>query len=53
MMALFKSKTGLEYIESMLYYLSETSENLEKDRVIRFFNELPVEKSERRILCLM
>ena len=53
LMELFKSKTGLEYIESMLYYLSETSENLEKDKVIRFFNELPLDKSKKEIIMTL
>lgn len=52
-MELFQSKTGLEFIESMLYYLSETSENLEKEEVIRFFNELPLDNSKKEVIMTL
>ncbi len=47
---LFESKTGLEYIEAMLYYLSKTSDYLEKDKVIRLFNELPLDRSKKEVI---
>ncbi|MBF0236363.1 MAG: hypothetical protein HQM12_01555 [SAR324 cluster bacterium] len=36
-----RSKTGLEYLETLLYYLFKASPNLEKDAFIEEFHKLP------------
>ncbi len=42
---LLKEKTGLEYLETILYYLFEAGQNLDKEEVVRLIQELP-EKSQ-------
>ncbi len=37
----------------MLYYLSKTSDYLEKDKVIRLFNELPLDRSKKKVIMTL
>ncbi len=38
---LLQEKSGLEHIETILYYLAEAGKNLEKEEVAQLFQELP------------
>jgi predicted transposase/invertase (TIGR01784 family) len=50
---LFQKQTGLEYIETMLYYLSNTSEYLDQEEVLRLFDESPLDKPEKEIIMTL
>jgi len=49
---LLEKETGLEYIETMLYYLSNTSDYLEKAEVIEIFQELPDNRTKKVVMTL-
>lgn len=50
---LFGTKTGLEAIKTMLYYLSNSSDHLDKDRVIRLFTEAPLDKMGAEVIMTL
>ncbi|PCI21653.1 MAG: hypothetical protein COB67_13920 [SAR324 cluster bacterium] len=49
---LLEKETGLEYIETMLYYLSNTSDYLDKAEVIEIFQELPDNRTKKVVMTL-
>ena len=51
---LFKDKSGLEYIQDMLYYLASKSSHLDEEKTIRELNKIPqTEQTEEYIMTLI